>query len=517
MKKTVLYFFDYGISFGGAVNTLLQQMLLMKERGYAVYGFISCYLEKPPSEDYLCIFRDSGIELESINYPICSHTEDIDIVRVLECYEKVKQVIQKYEPVLLHSVQINPTVELVSRELKIPHIMDVYQANPEFFAIPYINLFPQYHICDSLCYAKAWQDGLGIQSFCVRTVAKCYKSKKESRSREKLKFICVGQISSRKNQLEVIKGFHNALQRGVKGTLELYGSAHGFFAEECRQYITENELEGEIQICGFCPNKEEIYTNADILICGSKIESYPNVISEALANGILVVSTPVAGVPEVIKNGVNGYLCGGYLAENIADGILEAAEAIRSGKAKDILQNAEKTFLHTHAEEQVAKELDKVYQEVIRAGVPSGLPDIGKIQNVFSEITDNYYKYEKNLLKPEFVRKKLWYLFYINPIIKKQIQKGKQIYIWGAGKIGTCILEVSDSLKLGWKFAGFLDRGKAGTYLGLPINKPEEIYSDKNNIILIAFLSGTDEAMQELKEAKRTYGEDYFLLAPRNW
>lgn len=517
MRKTVLYFFDYASSFGGAVNTLLQQMLLMKKAGYEVHGFISGYLGNSPSEDYVCVFREYGVELESVNYPICSHTEDIDIIKVLECYEEVKQEVQKYEPVLLHSVQINPTVELVSRELRIPHIMDIYQAHPDFFAIPYTNLFPQYHICDSLCYAKAWQEGLGIQSFCVRTVAECCKHKQFFQTDKELKFICVGQISFRKNQLEVIKGFHIAIQRGIKGTLELYGNDNGFFAEECKQYITENKLENNVRICGFDPNKEVIYTSADVLICGSRIESYPNVISEALANGVLVVSTPVAGVPEVIKHGENGYLCNGYLAENLAEGIVEAAEAFQCGVAKNILQNAEKTFLHTHAAEQVTKELDKVYQKVIQEGAPSGLPDREEIQNIFSEMIDNYYEHEGKFSKPEFVRKKLWYLFHIKPIIRKQIQKGKRVYIWGAGKIGTCILEINDFLKLDWKFTGFLDRGKNGTYSGLPIKKPEEIYADKNSIILIAFLNGTDEAMQELKEAQRTYGEDYFLLAPRNW
>lgn len=515
--NVILYFFDYATMYGGAVNTLLQQMLLMKEKGYAVHGFVSGYLGNLPNEDYSRVFKDSGVELESIIYPVCSHTEDIDIVKVLECYEEIKQVIEKYKPVLMHSVQINPAVELASRELGIPHIMDIYQAHPDFFAISYTNIFPQYHICDSLYYAKAWREGLGIHSYCVRTVAESYVHKRTAQTKKTLKFVCVGQISPRKNQLEVIKGFRKALQKGVVGTLELYGNDGGIFADKCRQYIREQSLEEQVKICGFCTNREEIYAEADVLICGSKIESYPNVISESLANGVIVVSTPVAGVPEVIKNGENGYLCEGYSSDDIEKGIEKVAKAFSSGAIENILQKAEETFLHTHAAEQVAKETEGVYRQVIRKGVPSRLPGIKEVQTRLAAVLGRYYSHEEEFTRPEFVRKKLWYLFHIDIIIQKQLQEGKKIYIWGAGKIGSCILEINLLLELNWKFAGFLDREKTGTYLNYVVSRPEEIYNNENSVVLIAFINGAGEAMQELKEAKRIYGKDYFLMVPRTW
>ena len=41
---TILYFLDYGKSFGGAVNALLQQAILMKKAGHRVVLFFSDYL-----------------------------------------------------------------------------------------------------------------------------------------------------------------------------------------------------------------------------------------------------------------------------------------------------------------------------------------------------------------------------------------------------------------------------------------------------------------------------------------
>ncbi len=60
-----------------------------------------------------------------------------------------------------------------------------------------------------------------------------------------------------------------------------------------------------------------VYIQNDILLCGSTRESYPNAISKALADGLAVISTPVAGVPDVIEDGINGYLSKGYSAEDI--------------------------------------------------------------------------------------------------------------------------------------------------------------------------------------------------------
>lgn len=42
----VMYFLDYGQSFGGAANTLLQQALLMKNAGLKITIVISDYLKE---------------------------------------------------------------------------------------------------------------------------------------------------------------------------------------------------------------------------------------------------------------------------------------------------------------------------------------------------------------------------------------------------------------------------------------------------------------------------------------
>ena len=45
---------------------------------------------------------------------------------------------------------------------------------------------------------------------------------------------------------------------------------------------------------------------ADIAVCSSRIESYPRVTLEAMAFGLPVVTTPVYGIAEQVRNEVNG-------------------------------------------------------------------------------------------------------------------------------------------------------------------------------------------------------------------
>lgn len=47
---------------------------------------------------------------------------------------------------------------------------------------------------------------------------------------------------------------------------------------------------------------------ADILVLPSLAEGFPNVVLEAMASGVSVIATNISGTPELLKDGVNGYL-----------------------------------------------------------------------------------------------------------------------------------------------------------------------------------------------------------------
>lgn len=58
------------------------------------------------------------------------------------------------------------------------------------------------------------------------------------------------------------------------------------------------------------PNHIEIFNKHDIFVLPTKCDAYPCVIGEAACAGLAILTTKNAlGAPEIIQNGVNGYIC----------------------------------------------------------------------------------------------------------------------------------------------------------------------------------------------------------------
>jgi glycosyltransferase involved in cell wall biosynthesis len=104
----------------------------------------------------------------------------------------------------------------------------------------------------------------------------------------------------------------------------------GSGSEESRLRTKCNQLgiQKQIRFLGAIPHSEmpEHYRRADVFCLSSLREGCPNVIMEALATGIPVAATKVGGVPELVKDGVNGFLAKDHSPEAIAHAITQVIE-----------------------------------------------------------------------------------------------------------------------------------------------------------------------------------------------
>lgn len=80
---------------------------------------------------------------------------------------------------------------------------------------------------------------------------------------------------------------------------------------------------------------------SDILVVPSLSENYPGVIAEGQAHGARVVAHRVGGIPEMINDGVTGYLCdpdANSLAKKILEAILDTnSESLRLNAFQEVL------------------------------------------------------------------------------------------------------------------------------------------------------------------------------------
>lgn len=514
----ILYFLDYGKNYGGAVNTLIQQACIMRGAGHSVEVFISDYCGEELGQQTIDKLDEYSIIPERMTYQISNNPEDIDVVCIDENYEKCYEIIKESQADILHSIQLNPLVELISRGLKLPHIMNIYPFLDVFFKVQYVDIFPKYMTCDSYYWGEKWQKRIGVDFACIRTAVTRSGIKEQKITPNNIKCIMVGDIYKGKNQLSVIKGFEESLKADFCGTLDIYGNDHGDYANECKKYVIDNALENWITFHGFVSDMDSVYKNSDVLICGSTRESYPNVISEALSYGLLIISSPVAGVPEVIIDGENGILTEGYEKEDFSKALIRAKEFALNGKADEITVAEVETAKNVHSKEKVYEGLLSFYHKVMNNPLCSHREYlIDDFRSDFGELIRSYKKVEPDFSDKKYIRSKLWYLFYWRNAIVDEADNGRSIYLWGAGNNAKKVLELMRAFLPEVKIEAVIDSNKKGKYEDYTIISPEDYFDMNNGVALLSLFNGQTEVIERLQIEEKRYGKDYFVLGPREW
>jgi glycosyltransferase involved in cell wall biosynthesis len=88
--------------------------------------------------------------------------------------------------------------------------------------------------------------------------------------------------------------------------------------------IATSGLANRFVLAGFQPDLADYLANLDLMVIPSLTEALPCVLLEAMASQVPVIATAVGGIPEVIEDGVNGYLVSPGQPAQLADRIIEA-------------------------------------------------------------------------------------------------------------------------------------------------------------------------------------------------
>ena len=82
----------------------------------------------------------------------------------------------------------------------------------------------------------------------------------------------------------------------------------GPLRDQLEREITSRGLEELVSLLGYRDDVHEVMAACDVLVLPSFREGTPFVIMEAMAAGLPVVATDVAGIPEQVEHGTSGYL-----------------------------------------------------------------------------------------------------------------------------------------------------------------------------------------------------------------
>ncbi|WP_288356582.1 glycosyltransferase family 4 protein [uncultured Cycloclasticus sp.] len=120
--------------------------------------------------------------------------------------------------------------------------------------------------------------------------------------------LCVGRLCEQKGQLLLLESMKSLKESGVDYKLILAGD--GPMRAEVEKRIKEYSLTDRVEITGWISSEEvkSLLIKSRGLVLPSFAEGLPVVIMEALALYRPVISTYVAGIPELVKHGENGWL-----------------------------------------------------------------------------------------------------------------------------------------------------------------------------------------------------------------
>lgn len=112
--------------------------------------------------------------------------------------------------------------------------------------------------------------------------------------------------------------------------IEFHLIGSGSVLNNAKQYILDNGLEEKVTCYGEVKDPVKFIQQFDIFVNASEAEGFSNSLLEALLSGKVLVSTPVSGASDAIKDGMNGYVASGFTPESIADSIEQGVELLRN-------------------------------------------------------------------------------------------------------------------------------------------------------------------------------------------
>jgi glycosyltransferase involved in cell wall biosynthesis len=154
------------------------------------------------------------------------------------------------------------------------------------------------------------------------------------------RIVSVGRMVPKKGFDVLIDAVAELRDRGLDADVVIAGEP-GETAEALRTQLAERGLVDAVTIAGPVTQAEllALYRSANVFVLACRVsgdgdrDGIPNVLVEAMAAGLPVVSTTVSGIPEVVRDGDNGLLVQPDDPDALADAILRIAKDPESAAA----------------------------------------------------------------------------------------------------------------------------------------------------------------------------------------
>jgi glycosyltransferase involved in cell wall biosynthesis len=190
---------------------------------------------------------------------------------------------------------------------------------------------------------------------------------------ERPRLVNVGRLSEQKGQLLLIEAAAQLHAQGINFELVIVGD--GPLRGDLERLIDQHGLRGLVWITGFLDNqavRRELEA-ARALVMPSFAEGLPVVIMESLSLGRPVISTHIAGIPELVEPGRNGWL----VAAGGVEPLVSAMAAALTADTAELEAMGQAGAVRVAGEHNVVVEVEKLAGLIVHpsADIISGYMD----------------------------------------------------------------------------------------------------------------------------------------------
>lgn len=166
--------------------------------------------------------------------------------------------------------------------------------------VNFVADFPRWNFCHLYPHISSQKT-----SFVYNGIPDIEGGSKGISSTNQTRLVCVGTLCNRKNQIGIL----HALSKLTSEQQKSFSMT--FVGDGPSRNILEKvaaTLSADIYFVGNSNQVNDYLTNSDAFILFSKDEGLPISIIEAMRCGLPIISTRIAGIPEMIVEGISGYL-----------------------------------------------------------------------------------------------------------------------------------------------------------------------------------------------------------------
>ncbi|WP_288222136.1 glycosyltransferase [uncultured Clostridium sp.] len=192
----------------------------------------------------------------------------------------------------------------------------------------------------------------------INGVLKSEYNEVEGEKNQEIVFLSIGRLTLVKNYTFLLEAL-NIISKEFK-KFKCYIIGEGEERKRLELMIKEYNLGEQVFLLGFKDNINEYMRNSDMLLITSLMEGIPLVALEAFSNKLLVVSSEVGGMSEIIQNNYNGLL---YKSNNLEELTSILKKYINNEINKEyIVNNAYNKYLNNFTDEVMCEKYFNLYK-----------------------------------------------------------------------------------------------------------------------------------------------------------